>query len=80
MPKLKVAITMDASLLRQVDESVRSGRFNNRSQAVEAAVAEQVDLLGRLRLARECGMLMPREEQQMADEAFVAGNEIWPEY
>ena len=40
MPKTKVALTLDAALLDQVDALVAKQKFRNRSQAVEAALAE----------------------------------------
>src|SRR5579862_5123257 len=42
MPKTKVALTLDAALIEQVDELVERRRFRNRSQAVEAALADKL--------------------------------------
>ena len=39
MPKTKVALTLEADLIDQVDELVGRRRFRSRSQAVEAALA-----------------------------------------
>jgi metal-responsive CopG/Arc/MetJ family transcriptional regulator len=41
MPKAKVAVMLDMQTLRRVDRLVRDARYPNRSQAIEAAVAEQ---------------------------------------
>ena len=53
MPKTKVALTLESRLLQQVDELVERKRFRNRSQAVEAALADKLHRLARTRLARE---------------------------
>jgi metal-responsive CopG/Arc/MetJ family transcriptional regulator len=80
MPKTKVALTLDATLVHRVDELVSKQRFRNRSQAVEAALADKLDRLAHTRLARECAELDPAEEQRLADEGLAATGETWPEY
>jgi metal-responsive CopG/Arc/MetJ family transcriptional regulator len=80
MPKTKVALTLDAELLERVDELVAQQRFRNRSQAVEAALAEKVHRLARTRLARESAKLNPREEKRLADEGLIDTLDSWPEY
>jgi len=80
MPKTKVALTLERSLVDQVDELVGRKRFRNRSQAVEAALAEKLERLSRTRLAREAARLNPREEKKMADESLADALESWPEY
>ena len=78
MPKAKVALTLDAELLDQVDTLVSERRFRNRSQAVESALAEKLGRLARTRLATECDKLDPVLEQRLADEGLAG--ESWPEY
>ncbi len=80
MPKRKVAVTLDAKLLHWVDELVSQQQFESRSQAVEAALAENLQRLDRTRLAHECAKLDPTEEQQLAEEGIAATGEMWPEY
>ena len=80
MPKTKVALTLDAKLLERVDELVAKQRFRNRSQAVEAALADKVQRLARTRLARESAKLNPREERRLAEEGLADALETWPEY
>lgn len=80
MPKTKVALTIDADLLDRVDHLVARHRFRNRSQAIEAALAEKLARLARTRLAEECAKLDPIEERQLADEGLAASGESWPEY
>jgi metal-responsive CopG/Arc/MetJ family transcriptional regulator len=80
MPKTKVALTLDAELLERVDELVAQQRFRNRSQAVEAALADKVNRLARTRLARESAKLNPKEEKRLADEGLIDTLDSWPEY
>ena len=80
MAKTKIALTLDASLLEQVDELVAKRRFRNRSQAVEAALADKLRRLARTRLARESARLNPAEEQRLADEGLADALDAWPEY
>ena len=74
MPKAKVAVTLEAELLDHVDQLIADRRFRNRSQAIEAALAEKLDRLARTRLARECAKLDPREEKRLAEEGLT---EAW---
>jgi metal-responsive CopG/Arc/MetJ family transcriptional regulator len=67
MPKTRVALTLDDSLLAQVDDLVARARFRSRSHAVETALAEKLARLTNRRLAEECAKLDPREEQEMAE-------------
>jgi metal-responsive CopG/Arc/MetJ family transcriptional regulator len=80
MPKAKVALTLDAELLEQVDALVAQRKFRNRSQAIEAALADKLHRLARTRLAREAAKLNPVEEKRLAEEALVDALESWPEY
>src|SRR4026207_1957581 len=80
MPKKKVALTLDAELLEQVDELVAKRRFRNRSQAVEAALADKLRRLARTRLARESARLNSAEERRFADEGLIDALDAWPEY
>ena len=79
MAKTKVAVSIDAELLTMLDELVARRQFPNRSQAMEIALAEKLDRLGRDRLARECAKLDPDEERRMADEGLGDIDE-WPVY
>lgn len=80
MSKLKVAVTLDAGLLDQVDTLVRERRFPNRSQAIEIALAEKLERLSRTRLARECAKLDPEEDRRLADEGITEDGKSWPAY
>jgi len=80
MSKLKVAITLEADLLDQVDTLVREHHFPNRSQAIETALSEKLVRLSRTRLARECAKLDPAEERRFADEGLGEDLKSWPAY
>jgi Arc/MetJ-type ribon-helix-helix transcriptional regulator len=80
MPKLKVAITLEQQLLDQVDALVASREYPNRSQAIEAALAEALARRARTRLAAECAKLDPAEERALAEEGLGAEAAAWPEY
>jgi Arc/MetJ-type ribon-helix-helix transcriptional regulator len=80
MPKTKVALTLDSDLLERLDELVERRRFRNRSQAVEAALADKLLRLARTRLARESAKLNPREEKRLADQGLADDLVSWPEY
>lgn len=80
MPKTKVALSLDSDLLERLDELVEGRRFRNRSQAVEAALADKLNRLARTRLARESAKLNPREEKRLADEGLADDLTSWPEY
>ena len=80
MPKMKVAVTLERALLEELDELVAQRRFPNRSQAIEAAVADTLQRMAGARLARECAKLDPGEEKALADEGMGAELASWPVY
>ena len=80
MASAKVAITLEETLLTQVDRWVREGKYPNRSKAIQAAVQEKLDRSRRRRLAEEAAKLDPKEERALAEEGFAAGSETWPAY
>ncbi len=80
MPKLKVAVTLERHILAEVDELVAAQEFPNRSQAIEAALAEVLCRRARTRLARECARLDPTEERALAEEGFGLEGVEWPAY
>jgi Arc/MetJ-type ribon-helix-helix transcriptional regulator len=80
MATTKVAITIDAALLAQVDRLVRLRVFASRSKAIQAAVRDKMVRIRRSRLARECAKLDPRDEQAMAKEGIESALTEWPEY
>jgi Arc/MetJ-type ribon-helix-helix transcriptional regulator len=80
MPKTKIAVTLDTTLLDEVDALVRQERFPNRSQAIESAVADQLKRLRRTRLAEACSRLDREEERALAEEGLGGDLASWPEY
>lgn len=80
MPKTKLAVTLDANLVGELDHLVSKRRFANRSQAIEVAVAEKLQRLSRVRLAQECAKLNPDEERALAEEGLAGSRDTWPEY
>lgn len=80
MPKAKVAVTLEHGLLKRVDQLVRDGRYPNRSQAIESAVADALARLDRRRLAEESAKLNPREERALADLGLDEDAPSWPLY
>ncbi len=80
MAKTKVAVTLDSQLLQRVDRMVRDTKYPNRSQAIEAAVAEQLARLDRRRLADECAKLDPAAERDLAEEGLGEEAARWPAY
>ena len=70
MPKTKVAITLDTELLQNLDDLVARRRFTNRSQAIEAALAEKLARLAKTRLAQECAKLDPQRRKRWRKRAL----------
>jgi metal-responsive CopG/Arc/MetJ family transcriptional regulator len=80
MAKTKVAVTLDSETLSRVDRLVRDARYPSRSQAIEAAVAAQLERLERRRLAEECAKLDPVAERELAEEGIGEDATSWPRY
>jgi Arc/MetJ-type ribon-helix-helix transcriptional regulator len=80
MARLKIAITLDADSLSELDRLVTERRFPNRSQAIQEAVDEKLARLSRSRLAVECAKLDPSFERSLADEGMSGDSASWPEY
>ena len=80
MPKTKVAVTLSSEVLMELDALIAAQQFPNRSQAVEAALAEKLARLSHTRLAREAGKLDPVEEKALAEEGMGIELAAWPEY
>ena len=78
MAKMKIAITIEEALIREIDVMIKNRLFANRSNAIESAVSEKVDRMQKTRLARECAKLDKKYERSMAEEGMES--EEWPEY
>jgi Arc/MetJ-type ribon-helix-helix transcriptional regulator len=75
MSATKIAITLDAELLRKVDLLVAERRFPTRSRAIQEAVRAAVERLKHGRLDRECAKLEPEFEQQLAEQGLGGSHE-----
>lgn len=80
MATSKIAITIEQNTLNQLDLLVKAHRFPNRSRAIQEAIAEKIERIEKIRLARECAKLNPEFEQKMAEEGFEMEIDEWPEY
>lgn len=80
MGRAKVAITLDATTLQELDRLVDARLFPNRSQAIQEAVDEKLTRLSHSRLARECAKLDPAFEKALAEEGMGQELAEWPEY
>jgi metal-responsive CopG/Arc/MetJ family transcriptional regulator len=80
MPKTKLAITLERELVEDLDELIADHRFANRSQAIEAALAEKLARLAHTRLAREAAKLDAREEKEFAEEGVSTDAKAWSAY
>ncbi len=80
MSASKIAITIDSTLVDELDRLVIEKKFPNRSRAIQIAVAEKLKKLQATRLAVECSKLNPEFEQNLADEGLNEELKSWPEY
>lgn len=80
MPAAKIAITLDAEIVEQIDRWVRERKYPNRSKAIQDAVKERMARWRKTRLIEEAAKLDPVEEKALAEESVAAENEGWPEY
>ena len=80
MAKTKVVVTLDSQTLRRMDRLVWPGRYPNRSQVIEAAVAAQLERLEPRRLSDKCAKLDPAAERAMAEEGLGLDAAAWPAY
>ena len=80
MGKAKIAITLDAEYIGELDRLVEEHYFQNRSQAIGDAVREKLIRVKRSRLSMECVKLDPKFEKAMAEEGLAEDVSQWPEY
>ncbi len=80
MPVAKIAISIDAKVVSQLDGLVQKGLFPNRSKAIQEALESQMSKLDRSRLAIECSKLDSKQEQKLAEEGMSLEGEQWPKY
>jgi Arc/MetJ-type ribon-helix-helix transcriptional regulator len=80
MPAAKIAISIDETLLADVDGLVRRRVFQSRSEAFQRALEEKIARIRKLRLARECAKLSRKEEQLAAEFGLAEDAKEWPIY
>lgn len=80
MATTKVAVTIDSTLLAELDQLVAQHVFPNRSKAIQVALEDKLARMRRSRLAHECAKLDPREEQAFAEEGMDRELTAWPQY
>jgi Arc/MetJ-type ribon-helix-helix transcriptional regulator len=80
MPAAKIAITIDRSLLQQVDRWVEKKLYANRSQAIQAAISTCARQLDEDFFALECAKLDPNEEKEFAELGMEEVLGEWSEY
>jgi metal-responsive CopG/Arc/MetJ family transcriptional regulator len=80
MATTKVAVTIDADLIAEVDQLVAQQVFPNRSKAIQEALQDKLVRMRRSRLARECAKLDSGEEQALAEEGMEQELSAWPAY
>ena len=73
----KIAISIEAALLKQLDHYIADHIFKNRSQAIQTAVANIIENLAHQCLATECAKLDANEEQAMAEEWLDGESKLW---
>ena len=66
--------------LTRLDLLVKSHIFENRSRAIQEAVAEKLERIDKNRLSRECAKLDPVFEQDLSEEGLSVEMKEWPEY
>jgi len=76
----KIAISIEPSLLKQVDALVSRKLIRSRSEMYKVAVSEQIARLDDDALSRECSKLDPVEEQTFAEKGLFTDLTEWPAY
>lgn len=76
----KIAITIEESMLKRLDQLVVDEQYPSRSRAIQEAVGEKLSRLDQTRLIKELAKLDPVYEQELADEGLAEDLLEWPEY
>lgn len=71
MSKARIAITLDAKYIEQLDSFVSKRIFQNRSEFIQEAVKEKLARIKRTCLAKECAKLDLAFEKSIADEGLT---------
>ncbi len=80
MKYAKVAISIEASVLKKIDRMVKAKTFESRSHAFQKAAELTLAKVERSQLAKECAKLEKRTERKLADEGLSRDLKEWPDY
>jgi metal-responsive CopG/Arc/MetJ family transcriptional regulator len=80
MTRAKIAITIDQVLLELLDNLVQNNIFQNRSQAINAALQEKLSKIQKTRLELECKKLIQKDEREFADIGLEEDFKEWEKY
>jgi metal-responsive CopG/Arc/MetJ family transcriptional regulator len=80
MTRAKIAITIDQVLLELLDNLVQNNIFQNRSQAINAALQEKLSKIQKTRLELECKKLIQKDEREFADMGLEEDFKEWEKY
>jgi metal-responsive CopG/Arc/MetJ family transcriptional regulator len=80
MGKEKIAITLDASAIVELDRLIEEHVYKNRSQAIQAVIGEKLLRMKQTRLTKECSKLEPAFERALSEEGLAEDAGRWPAY
>lgn len=80
MSVAKLAISLDANMLKKLDRLVAHRLFPSRSKAIQDALEEKLEKINKSRLAIECEKLDPTEEKEFAEEGIGSEAKEWEKY
>ena len=80
MGKVKLAITLDEDLFREMDLLVEKKIFPSRSRMIGEALREKLERVRMEKLTEECAKLDPDFEKVLAEEGISGEVKEWPEY
>ena len=80
MSKEKIAITLEASAIGELDRLVEEHVYKNRSQAIQTAIDEKLRRMKQTRLTDECSKLDQAAERAFCEEGLAEDAGRWPAY
>lgn len=80
MSTSKRTISIDQTLLQQLDLLVQERVFSSRSQAFQEALQAKLREIRRQRFDAECRKFDPQVEQTLADQGLSSEIDQWPTY
>jgi Arc/MetJ-type ribon-helix-helix transcriptional regulator len=76
----KIAITLEASAIGELDRLVDERVYKNRSQAIQMAIDEKLHRIKQTRLIEECSKLDQAAERAFSEEGLTEAVGRWPAY